>query len=305
MSRYEEMEAFVRTIEAGSFTQAAKQLGVTKSAISRRLSDLETRLGTQLVLRTTRSLSLTEAGEALFQRAVSLLSDWQEAEAVSLSESCALSGRIRLAAPLSFGVQYLGPALLEFKDIHPDLSFDIDFSDRQIDLISEGVDVAIRIGALSDSTLVARKLADIDMVAAAAPSLLETLGHPQTPEDLKAFNELRYTNRPRKGWRYTAPDGQSGEIELSSTLQANNGNFLCDAAIAGQGLTIHPLFILCEALRAGTLEVILPDYKWSEISAYAVYPPTRHLSLRVRTLVDFLATCFKNNPPWDFKYKLE
>ena len=179
MSRYEEIEAFVRTIEAGSFTQAAKQLGLSKSAISRRLSDLEERLGTQLILRTTRSLSLTEAGEALFQRAVGLLADWNEAEADTASESCALAGRIRLAAPLSFGVEYLGPAILDFLERHPDLTFDIDFSDRHIDLISEGIDVAIRIGQLNDSTLVARKLAPVAMLAAASPAYLKKRAIPK------------------------------------------------------------------------------------------------------------------------------
>ena len=249
MSRYEEIEAFVRTIEAGSFTQAAQQLGVTKSSMSRRLSDLETRLGTQLILRTTRSLSLTEAGEALFQRAVQLLSDWEEAEAVSMSENAALSGRIRLAAPLSFGVKYLSPALLDFMATHTEVSFDVDFSDRHIDLISEGVDVAIRIGALSSSSLVARKLASIDMVAAASPTLLDRLGRPQTPEGLKAFNELRYTNRPHKTWKYTDPNGKTGDLTLNSSLQANNGNFLTQAAIAGHGVTIEPLFLLCRSFE--------------------------------------------------------
>ncbi len=302
MSRYEEIEAFVRTIEAGSFTQAAQQLGVTKSAISRRLSDLEARLGTQLILRTTRSLSLTESGSALFQRSVQLLSDWQEAEAATMSQTAALSGRIRLAAPLSFGVKYLTPALLEFMDIHKEVNFDVDFSDRHIDLIAEGVDVAIRIGALSNSSLVARKLASIDMVAAASPQLLDRLGRPQTPNDLKKFNELRYTNRPHTTWRYVDPMGKSGELSLKSSLQANNGNFLTEAAIAGQGVTIEPLFLLCDALRDGTLEIILPDYKWADISAYAVYPPTRHLSVRVRAFVDFLVNRFKKDPPWAFEY---
>lgn len=298
MSRYEEIEAFVRTIESGSFTQAASQLGLSKSAISRRLSDLEARLGTQLVLRTTRSLSLTEAGEALFQRAVGLLADWNEAEADTASDSCALAGRIRLAAPLSFGVKYLGPALLDFLSLHPDIVFDIDFSDRQIDLISEGVDVAIRIGQLTDSSLIARKIAPIEMLAAASPAYLVAHGRPKTPQDLKNFTELRYTNRPRKGWSYQGPKGETGEIEMRSSLQANNGTFLTQAAIAGRGVTIEPTFLLCDAVRSGQLEILLPDYIWADVTAYAVYPPTRHLSLRVRTLVDFLVERFKNNPPW-------
>ena len=298
MSRYEEIEAFVRTIEAGSFTQAAKQLGVTKSAISRRLSDLEARLGAQLIQRTTRSLSLTEAGETLFHRAVGLLADWNEAESVTASDNCALAGQIRLAAPLTFGVQYLGTALLDFNALHPKVYFDIDFSDRQIDLISEGIDIAIRIGQLSDSSLVARKIAPVEMVVAASPDYLDLHGRPATPEDLKGHQELRYTNRPRKNWPYIGPSGETGEIEMRSTLQANNGTFLTEAAMAGLGITISPAFILCEAVRSGKLEVILRDYVWSDIAAYAVYPPTRHLSLRVRTLVDYLVSLYKDEPPW-------
>jgi DNA-binding transcriptional LysR family regulator len=299
MSRYEEIEAFVRTIEAGSFTQAAKQLGVTKSAMSRRLSDLETRLGTQLVLRTTRSLSLTESGEALFQRAVNLLSDWEEAEAVSTSSTRALSGRIRLAAPLSFGVTYLSLALTDFLKINPDIDFDIDFSDRQVDLISEGIDLTIRIGQLTDSGLIARRIAPVRMIAVASPAYLQANGTPATPEDLKSHQELRYTNRSRKGWDYVAPDGAKGSLEMQLRLQANNGDFLTAAAIAGEGIVIQPTFIMCNAIRAGELQVILPDYKWTDISAYAVYPPTRHLSLRVRTFVDFLVQRFSGTPPWD------
>lgn len=299
MSRYEEIEAFVRTIEAGSFTQAAKQLGVTKSAMSRRLSDLEARLGTQLVLRTTRSLSLTESGEALFQRAVNLLADWDEAEAVSTSANRALSGRIRLAAPLSFGVAYLGPALTDFLKVNPDIDFDIDFSDRQVDLISEGIDLAIRIGQLTDSGLIARKVAPVRMIAAASPSYLEAHGIPKNADALKNHQELRYTNRSRKGWDYIAPDGSKGSLEMRTRLQANNGDFLTNAAIAGEGIVIQPTFIMCDAIRAGQLDVILPDYIWPDISAYAVYPPTRHLSLRVRTFVDFLVDRFSGTPPWD------
>ncbi|CAM3852211.1 LysR family transcriptional regulator [Litorimonas haliclonae] len=298
MSRYEEIEAFVRTIEAGSFTQAAKQLGLSKSAISRRLSDLEDRLGTQLVQRTTRSLSLTEAGDSLFQRGVGLLADWNEAEADAASENCALAGRIRLAAPLSFGVQYLGPAILDFLELHPDVDFDIDFSDRQIDLISEGVDVAIRIGELNDSTMVARKLAPVEMLAVASPAYLEKQGYPNRPKDLIGFNELRYSNKTRKSWAYSGPNGETGEVEIPSSLRANNGTFLTEAAIAGQGITISPSFFLCEAVQSGKLEIVLPDYSWAEVTVYAVYPPTRHLSLRVRTWVDFLVERFKGTPPW-------
>ncbi|RKQ69351.1 DNA-binding transcriptional LysR family regulator [Litorimonas taeanensis] len=304
MNRYEEIEAFVRTIEAGSFTHAAKQLGVTKSAVSRRLSDLETRLGTQLIMRTTRSLSLTEAGQALFERAIGLLADWNEAETVSMSQTTALSGRIRMAAPLTFGVKYLGPAIIDFLALHPDIVFDIDYNDRKIDLISEGVDVAIRIGELTDSGLIARKLAPITMLACAAPAYLEKHGHPKTAQDLKHMKKLSYANRSKQSWHYTDNQGKRGEVTIPSALRSNNGDFLKNAAIAGLGIILHPSFIVCDALQDGSLKVILKDHNFASISAYAIYPPTRHLSLRVRTWVDFLVERFKDIPPWEMHIHL-
>jgi len=230
---------------------------------------------------------------------VNLLADWDEAEAVSTSATRALSGRIRLAAPLSFGVTYLGPALTDFLKVNPDIDFDIDFSDRQVDLISEGIDLAIRIGQLTDSGLIARKIAPVRMIAAASPSYLETHSVPKNADELKNHQELRYTNRSRKGWDYIAPDGSKGSLEMQARLQANNGDFLTNAAISGEGIVIQPTFIMCDAIRSGELDVILPDYIWPDISAYAVYPPTRHLSLRVRTFVDFLVDRFSGTPPWD------
>lgn len=299
MSRYDEIESFVRTIEAGSFTAAAKQLHVAKSAVSRRIRDLEARLGTQLIIRTTRKLSLTEAGQALYERAAVLLSDWDEAESAASGASQALSGTIRVAAPLSFGLSYLGEAMIDFSKTHPDIRFDIDFSDRKVDLVAEGMDLTIRIGNLPDSGLIARKLASIRSVAAASPAYLSRFPTPQTPDDLKAMSELRYTGRPRTAWRYTDPGGRTGEVELSAAISASNGDFLRDAAIAGMGIVIEPIFILCDALRDETLVDVLPGYQWSDINAYAVYPPTRHLSVRVRAFVDFLAARYAGIPPWE------
>ena len=166
-------------------------------------------------------------------------------------------------------------------------------------MISEGIDIAIRIGSLSDSGLVARKLAPIKMIAAASPDYLTAHGRPQRPEDLKKLKELRYSNRARKSWTYKDMTGRSGSIEMTASMKSNNGDFLREAAIAGWGVVIEPSFLLCDAVRDNSLDVILPEYDWSDISAYAIYPPTRHLSLRVRMFVDFLVERFKGTPPWD------
>ncbi|MCE7997679.1 MAG: LysR family transcriptional regulator [Rhodobiaceae bacterium] len=299
MDRFEEFETYVRVVEAGSLTAAAEQLGIAKSAVSRRLKDLETRLGAQLMTRTTRQITLTDSGKALYERALRLLTDWKETEAAIGSDTADLSGLIKVAAPLSFGVAHLGPAIMEFTDHHPNVQFDVDFNDRTIDLIAEGQDLAIRIGELRDSGLVARKLAPIKSVACASPDFIKRNGLPKTPRDLEAFQELRYSNRSDKAWHYTAPDGSQGTVKMSSTLAGTNGEFLRDAALAGRGILIEPCFIIHNELRDGSLVDLFPDYEWQSLAAYAVYPPTRHLSSRVRAFVDFLVERYKGTPYWE------
>ena len=301
MSKFEEMETFVRVVEAKSITRAAEQLHIAKSAVSRRLKDMETRLGVQLMTRTTRKLTLTDTGEALYQRSVRLLADWAETEAATTNAQAALAGIIRVAAPLSFGVAHLGPAILDFLKLHPDVEFDIDFSDRKIDLIAEAMDLAIRIGDLPDSSLIARKIASVSIVATASPAYLQVNGHPETPEDLKQMQELRYGYRNSSAWPYEAPDQSEGQIEIPSKLIATNGDFLRDAAVAGEGVLIEPRFILYKNLEDGSLVEILPEYTWPQLVAYAVYPPTRHLSVRVRTFVDFLVERYHGTPYWESK----
>lgn len=299
MSKYEEIETFIRVVEAGSLTKAAEQLKIAKSAVSRRLKELETRLGVQLMTRTTRKLTLTDTGETLYNRFVVLLADWEESESAASDAQAALAGSIRIAAPLSFGVAHLGPAIIDFMRKHPLVDFDIDFSDRKVDLIAEGMDLAIRIGDLPDSSLIARKIAAMSMVAAASPTYLKEHGEPQTPDGLKAHRELRYGYRPTSIWPYKTPDGVEGQIEMTPRLRATNGEFLRDAAIAGEGILIEPRFIIHENLRDGSLVEILPSYRWPELSAYAVYPPTRHLSVRVRAFVNFLIERYKGTPYWE------
>lgn len=299
MSRYEEIETFVRVVEAGSITAAAKQLHIAKSAVSRRLKDLETRLSVTLMTRTTRKLTLTDTGETLYNRFVSLLADWEETESAASNAHAALAGTIRVAAPLSFGVAHLGPAIIDFMREHPSVEFDIDFSDRKIDLIAEGMDLAIRIGDLPDSSLIARKIASISIIAAASPDYIKKHGKPNTPEELKDHKELRYGYRSIAAWPYKDPNGKEGQIEMKPRLRATNGEFLRDAAIAGKGVLIEPRFIIYENLRDGSLVELLPDYQWPQLSAYAVYPHTRHLSVRVRAFVNFLAERYKGTAYWE------
>lgn len=300
MSRYEELEAFVRTIEAGSFTQAANQLNLAKSAVSRRIQDLETRLGTQLIVRTTRKLSLTEAGRSLLERARILLYDWQEVEASAAANHAALAGTIRVSAPLTFGIEHLSSAFIEFMDIHPNVDLDIDFNDRKSDLVSDGIDVAIRIGRLPDSGLISRKIASIKIIASASPDYLAKYDTPQTPNDLKEHKELRYGLKDHQNWTFQGPNGETGQIEMKSSLKSTNGEFLKTAAIAGKGIVILPTFVVYNEIKSGKLIPILRDYKWPELNAHAIYPPTRHLSARVRKLVDHLVEhCGGTTPYWD------
>lgn len=300
MNRYEEIETFVRTVEAGSFTAAAAQLGVAKSVVSRRIQELEQRLGVQLMLRSTRKLNLTDEGQALYERAVRLLIDWEDAESSVGNQQSALKGSIRLSVPLSFGLAHVGPAVLAFQRLHPAVSIDIDFTDRKVDLIAEGFDLAVRIGDLPDSNLVAKKLTTISTAAVASPQYLKKFGTPATPHDLKSHTELRFGLRDRKSWQYTAPDGTSGDIEMQSILRANNGDFLLNAASAHHGVVILPRFIAHPTLQTGQLVEVLPAYHWAGLNAYALYPSSKHLPRRVRQLLTHLSdSCDNGKPEWD------
>lgn len=299
MNRFEQLETYVRVVEAGSITAAANQLNIAKSAVSRRLKELETRLGVQLMTRTTRQIKLTDTGRAFYERALTLLADWKETESAVSSAKTDLSGLVKIAAPVSFGEADLGSAILDFIARHPDVDFEVDFNDRKIDLIAEGHDVAIRIGNLEDSSLIARKLAPIATVACASPEFLERNGIPTTPHDLQACLEIRYLHRLDDSWAYIGPGNLAGKIRMQSKLAGTNGTFLRDAALQGEGVLIVPSFIVYNELRRGTLIKLLPDYTWERLALYAVYPPTRHLSRRIRTFVDFLIDRYHGQPFWD------
>jgi DNA-binding transcriptional LysR family regulator len=302
MNQFEDMQTFVRIVEAGSITKAAEQLNTVKSAISRRLTELEKRLAVTLLTRTTRSQTLTENGLSYYQQCLRLIDDVAEVESSIRDDNCALAGKIKLAAPLSFGLEHLGAALQQFNEIHPDIRFDIDFNDRRIDLIEEGFDLAIRISNLADSSLMARKLTSIHVLLCASPSYLQKHGTPIKPEDLLTnHHRLKYISEPEH-WQFVNTKGEKSTIKIPTAMNANNGNFLTQAAINGMGLVMSPDFVCYKAIRLGQLVPVLADYfPQVEVPAYAVYPQNRHLSQRVRSLIDFLSQYFGEKPYWRIK----
>jgi DNA-binding transcriptional LysR family regulator len=299
MTAFDEMNSFVRVVEAGSISRAAEQLGLAKSGVSRRLSDLESRLGVRLMNRTTRRSSLTDAGRTYYEGAVKLLSDVAELDAVVADSEASLEGRLRLAAPLSFGLCHLTPAIEEFMQAHPGVAIDIDFSDRQVDLVAQGVDLAIRIAELRDSSLKARRICPVRLMLCASPAYLERHGTPRRPDDLAGHRILHYDIGGGAVLRLA--DGRGGEqqVHVEPQLVANNGDFLCDMAISGHGIILTPTFIAWQALATGELQALMSDYWPPPLNAYAVYPQTRYLSRRARSFIDFLAERFGENPYWD------
>jgi len=299
MNQFEDMQTFVRIVDAGSITKAAEQMDTVKSAVSRRLADLEKRLGTTLLTRTTRSQSLTEAGKSYYEQSTRIIDDLAEIEAGIKNEHCSLAGKIKIAAPFSFGLKHLAPALRQFNELHPEVHFDVDFNDRKVDLVEEGVDVAIRIAKLSDSTLIARKITSINPVISASPGYLKKYGEPKLPQDLlQGHVRVRYNLIP-ESWNLIDETGKEISLKFPTVISANNGDYLCEEAIAGRGIISTPDFICYEAIRSGQLIPILSDYvKNDPINAYAIYPQTRHLSIRVRRLVDFLVEYFGDEPYW-------
>lgn len=305
MPRLEDMETFVRVVEAGSISGAAERLGIAKSAVSRRIADLEERLGAQLFRRTTRRLNLTDTASSFYERCVRILADVDEAEHAVSEQHGTLRGRLRVAVPLSFGLLHLGPAIDDFMRANPGVEFDLDFNDRQVDILTEGFDVALRIADLADSSLMARRLAPVRSLVCASPDYLQQHGTPQTPADLADHACLTYSNAPDPGtWMYRGADGKTAGIRVHARLQTNNGDFACQAAVAGQGIVCQPTFILYQAIEQGRLVPILTDYQWPAVNAYALYPRTRHLSHRVRAFVDFLAARFDGVPYWDARLDL-
>ena len=290
---------FVRVVELGSFTLAADDLSLSRAVVSKYVSRLEERLGARLMHRTTRRLSLTEAGAALFEASRGAIERIEEAESAVAQYQAAPKGRLRVSAPMSFGILHLGSAIADFSNAFPDVTLDLRLDDRFVNLVEEGLDVAVRIGALTDSSLVARRIAKTQAVACASRAYLEEHGEPETPEDLVGHRCLLYAYLSTANvWRFQAPDGREIPVAVSGPMRVNNGIVLADAAAAGRGIVMGPSFYVASRIRSGELKRILPAYRLPELGIHAVYPQRDFVPPKVRVFVDFLVERFKR-ADWD------
>ncbi len=293
MDRFRALTAFAKVVEHGSFARAAQRLGISTTACSRHVAELEGHLDARLLNRTTRRLSLTESGQAFYERCVQLLADLEDAEAAASASTARPRGTIRLTCSINFGVRHVSPAIADFLARHPEVSFDVQLSDRFVDLVEEGFDLAIRIGLAGAEQLVARRLGETRVLACASPEYLKRHGAPRVPEDLARHRCLTYEYLdPRNLWRFRGADGREHAVRVAGPLHANNGDLLVAAAVQGLGIVCEPDFIAGPEIEAGRLVRILEDYGVRATPIYAVYPSRRHLSAKVRAFVDFLAGRF-------------
>ena len=299
MGQLEDMAMFVRVVEAGSITKAAEQLNIAKSAVSRRLKELETRLGSQLISRTTRQSNLTQAGEQYYQKVHHILSEVDALNEETSGTPTRIEGTLKMTAPLSFSLMHLNDVIDEYANQHPELKFELDFSDRHTDLIEEGFELAIRIRELQDSSYQAKRLALIRYALCASPEYLERMGTPKTFDDLSEHEFLQYGMSKSSAIELIDEQGKKHQVAVNGKIKANNGDFLREMAVKGHGIAFLPTFITYQALISGELVPILQQYQLPTLNAYAVYPKNRFLSQRCRYLIDFIAERFGDNPYWD------
>ncbi|PVE21740.1 LysR family transcriptional regulator [Microvirga sp. KLBC 81] len=294
----EDLRSFVEVVENGGFNRAAARLGISKSIISRRIARLEADLGTRLLTRTTRGISPTEAGIEFKQRSERILAELEEAREIAVQQGDSVRGRLRLSAPLSFGVRHVVPVLADLAKRHPELEFDVSYSDRVVDVVGERLDAAIRIGSLKDSSLVARRIAPVHAVLVASPGYLARHGRPSDPQDLSAHECLIYTGRLDSDWHF-----QSGKRRISvrpeGRMKSDSGEAILQWAIAGLGIAETPSFLVSDAIASGALEPLLLDYQTPEYGIYVVRPPGSYVPAKVRVLVDALVERFGGKPDWD------
>lgn len=299
MDLFQAMKVFVKVAEAGSLSGAARALDLSNPSVTRHVADLEAYLHARLFNRSTRRLSLTETGVAYLDRCRQLLADLEEATLAASMSAAHPTGRLRVNAPVSFAVNHLGRVLPGYTQRYPDVTLDVTLSDRVVDLVEEGYDLAIRITRIQDSSLVARKIAATRRIACASPAYLKKHGKPREPKDLADHACLSYTYlSTRDEWHFER-NGKRHVVRVKGVLQANNGDLLREAAIAGMGIIVQPSFIVGDAIRAKKLVPILTDCDASLLPIYAVYPSRQHLSAKVRTFVDYLAAQFGEDPDWD------
>ncbi len=300
MNKLPDLEAwaiFAKVAETGSFARAAAELCVSQPTVSKALTRLEARLGTSLFHRTSRRMSLTESGQQALERAARILSEGEAVEAEVAEQSKSLRGPIRLAAPMSFGISHLAPALPEFMAAHPDVTLDMNFSDELVDVVDQAFDVALRISTLPDSSLLARRLCAVRILLVGAPAYFERYGQPLHPRDLANHRALQYVHsRLGAAWRFMHP--QQGEFSLNvpAALRVNNAEALEPALRAGLGLALQPEFLAWKDLQSGCLRTALSDWQVAPIALHVVTPPGRARPARVQALIEFLAQHFARAP---------
>lgn len=299
MDRLAALEAFARVAETGSFSAAARALNLSKSLISRQVSALEAELGARLMSRTTRSLTLTEAGRGYYEQVARILAQMEEAD-LSVSQLQATPrGKLRVNAPMSFSLLRLAPVLPDFLALYPEIDVDVSMNDRRVDLMEEGFDLAIRIGRLADSSLVARKLGPMQRIVCASPAYFAEHGLPKAPADLRTHACLCYSNADTVDeWRFSEPNGRPITVEVKGRVRANNGDLLRLAALRGLGLVDLPNFLVGADIEAGTLVPVLQDFIRQEGGVYAVYPHALYLPPKIRVFIDFLAERWGGAPDW-------
>lgn len=301
MDQLRQMSMFAKVAETGSFSAAARSLGVSNSVVSKYVSGLEEKLGVTLIQRNTRRLVLTDIGLGYLDRCRRILSDVEEADLAATNEHAQPRGTLRINSALSFGLRHLGPVISEYGSAYPDVTVEIALDDRRVDIMEEAFDLAIRIGELEDSSLIARRFASVRRLCVASPAYLASNDIPRTPDDLADHNCLIYGRGSwLEPWLVTGPDGET-LIDCSGNLFCNNGDLILAAAVEGAGIISMPDFIVWDAVKDGRLVPVLDKWVFPEMGIYAVYPPTRHLSAKIRTFVDHLVDYFAPEPYWVIK----
>jgi DNA-binding transcriptional LysR family regulator len=301
MDRVGDLTLFLRVVDLGSITAAARSLDLSVAVASQRLKRLEKELGVRLLHRTTRRLHPTPEGAALAQQGRVLVEDLESLGAGLREAANEVAGILRVTMSASFGRQYVSPLLPSFLARHPKLRLSAHLSDNVVDLVSEGFDLAIRIGALEDSGLVARRIASNRRVLCASPDYLRRRGRPRKPEELTAHDCLLLfgSNGRQDVWRMQGPDGQEIAVRVQGRFESNFGEVLRDASLAGEGIVIHSLWHIADDLRAGRLEIVLPDYPPATTAISAIMPQRRLVPPRVRAFIDLLTAEFGDDPPWE------
>lgn len=293
MDVFQSMRVFAAVAAEGSFTRGAQRVGLSIQSVSKIVKALENRLGVLLLDRNTRSVTLNETGKAYLERCLALLEELDEIESTVQQQNATLRGRIRMTAPTAFGARYLVPQLCEFMRTHPEINVDLSLADRRVSLVDEGYDLALRIGQLADSTLVARKLAPMRVVVCAAPAYLDEAGEPARPQELQGRNCVIDSNfRNERQWLFRV-DGRELRVPVDGSMTANSPEAARRFALAGLGIARCPHYVVNEDVVADRLRILFPEHEAFQFGVYAVYPHRQHLSARVRMLVDHLAAAFR------------